>query len=86
MEKSKLVQLLLTFSKEELRELAKFAAAPFFNPRPEALKPQRTLARRCNVVTYYSRGFADNYSTDFSFSTLASRGWFFGNVDSPSLG
>jgi hypothetical protein len=38
MEKSKLVQLLLTFSKEELRELAKFAAAPFFNPRPEALK------------------------------------------------
>lgn len=37
MEKSKLAQLLLTFSKEELRELAKFAATPFFNPRPEAM-------------------------------------------------
>ncbi len=36
MEKSKLAQLLLTFSKEELRDLAKFAATPFFNPRPEA--------------------------------------------------
>ena len=36
MEKSKLAQLLLSFSKEELRDLAKFTATPFFNPRPEA--------------------------------------------------
>ena len=36
MDKSKLAQLLLTFSKEELRDLSKFAATPFFNPRPEA--------------------------------------------------
>lgn len=36
MEKSKLAQILLGFSKAELRELLKFAATPFFNPRPEA--------------------------------------------------
>lgn len=37
MEKSKLVQLLQTFSKEEFRDLSKFAATPFFNPRLEAV-------------------------------------------------
>ncbi|MFN0036625.1 MAG: hypothetical protein ACKVUS_16285 [Saprospiraceae bacterium] len=45
MEKSKLAQLLLTFSKEELRELAKFAATPFFNPRPEAAALLRLLSK-----------------------------------------
>ncbi|MBK6993849.1 MAG: hypothetical protein IPH31_02575 [Lewinellaceae bacterium] len=45
MEKSKLAQLLLTFSKEELRELAKFAATPFFNPRPEAASLLRLLSK-----------------------------------------
>lgn len=38
MEKSKLAQVLLTFSKAEFRELRKFVATPFFNPRPEAVK------------------------------------------------
>lgn len=36
MEKSKLAQILLGFTKTELRELLKFASTPFFNPRPEA--------------------------------------------------
>jgi len=45
MEKSKLAQLLLTFSKEELRELTKFAATPFFNPRPEAAILLRLLSK-----------------------------------------
>lgn len=45
MEKSKLAQLLLSFSREELRELAKFAATPFFNPRPEAAALLRLLSK-----------------------------------------
>lgn len=45
MEKSKLAQLLRTFSKEELRDLAKFAATPFFNARPEALALLRLLSK-----------------------------------------
>lgn len=45
MEKSKLAQLLLTFTLEELRELTKFAATPFFNPRPEAGALLRVLTK-----------------------------------------
>jgi hypothetical protein len=45
MEKSKLAQLLLSFSKEELRELGKFTATPFFNPRPEAAALLRILGK-----------------------------------------
>lgn len=45
MEKSKLAQLLLSFSKEELRELGKFSATPFFNPRPEAAALLRVLSK-----------------------------------------
>lgn len=45
MEKSKLAQLLSSFSKEELRELGKFMATPFFNPRPEAAALLRVLSK-----------------------------------------
>lgn len=45
MEKSKLARLLQTFSKEELRELSKFAATPYFNSRPEAESLLRFLSK-----------------------------------------
>ncbi|MDX1912725.1 MAG: hypothetical protein SFV22_14640 [Saprospiraceae bacterium] len=45
MEKSKLLQLLRTFSKEEVRALAKFASTPFFSTRPEALSLLKTLEK-----------------------------------------
>lgn len=45
LEKSKLLRLLSGFVKEELRELDRFAATPFFNPRPEAAALLRLLSK-----------------------------------------
>lgn len=45
MDKSKIGQLLRTFSKEELRELSKFVAIPLFNQRSEAITLLRILQK-----------------------------------------
>jgi hypothetical protein len=46
MENSKLIRLLRTFGKEDLRALIKFASTPFFSPRPEALALLKILEKR----------------------------------------